>query len=744
MDKKENKKNLFFYAVLIILPVLFFVVLEILLRIFSFGNDLNLFVQSQDPNYLKCNQFVGKRYFSKNEETTPLNDLFLKEKPANGYRIFVLGGSTVEGFPYDANVTFPRILERRLKDIFPDRTIEVINLGMTAVNSYTLLDFADELLQQKPDAVLIYAGHNEFYGALGVGSMENGSIPVWLKKLHLSLVHFRTYQLLQKVIGGINKLLHPMTENEAKETLMQQIVGKNIIPYNSETYNEGVTQFHNNMSELLAKLKEANVPVIISDLVSNEKDLPPLQSISKGNYSGTLSDKADSLYSEAKKLEADSLFDKANEKYIKAKDLDAVRFRAPEDFNKIISDLARKFNIYKISLKKLFEKNSPHGIVGNSLITEHLHPNIDGYFLMADGFLQGLKEYKMITDNWDSLRIKPSSYYRNNWGFTELDSNIAALRIKNLKSGWPFKPDTTINNFIFTYQPKDPIDSLAFLAIKYYNVSSARVHKDLADYYKSVGEFKLASKEYLSLAYMDTHNSSNYYFAADCADKAKDYDSAVRILKESPNPDTSAYAQITLANIYFTQGKYNDAISSINKLERIHQDEENYLLSEKLKYKILKAMDLDSEAEKTLASIKKIEPGFNEAGIEKTTIILIPQKIRPYLEEAETLRKNGQLKEALSVLMEANKIKECSYSNLMIGKILIASGNPEALPYLEKAYKDFKDDPMLTYNLSILYLLKKDFSRAETVMNDFIRIKGKDNPQFLKWESFYKKQKNRK
>ena len=168
-------------------------------------------------------------------------------------------------------MAFTRILQRRLQDIFPNRLIEVINLGLTAVNSYTLLDFADELLEQKPDLVLIYAGHNEYYGALGVASMENGSIPHWLKILHLKFIHLRTYQLIQNGIGGFYRLIHPMTTDEAKATLMEKMVGKNLIPYHSKMYLDGLAQFSNNMSKLLEKMNEEHIPVIISDLVSNER-----------------------------------------------------------------------------------------------------------------------------------------------------------------------------------------------------------------------------------------------------------------------------------------------------------------------------------------------------------------------------------------------------------------------------------------------------------------------------------------
>lgn len=735
MRKPQASKKVLFYTLLIILPYVILGVLELALRVFSFGDDLALFVPASDPQYYQSNQLVGKRFFSKFEHTAPLSDYFLKEKPANGYRIFVLGESTVQGFPYDPNVAFTRILQRRLQDIFPDRTIEVVNLGMTAVCSYTLLDFADELLEQKPDAVLIYTGHNEYYGALGVASMENGSIPRWLKRLHLKLVHVRTYQLFQKCIGGVYKLIHPASSDELKGTLMERIVDKNLIPYKSTMYEDGLIQFSDNMSMLLAKCNNAHVPVFISDLVSNVGDLPPLRSVHNESYP-----EADSVYADAQRLVSSHSYDKAKEEFYKAKDLDAIRFRAPEDINAIIARLADSPQIYRVSLKSLFEKYSPHGIIGENLMTEHLHPNVDGYFLMSEGFLEAMRTHGMIENKWDSLKIKSWKSYRENWGFTELDSAIAALRVAQLKAGWPFKPETTINNFIYEYKPHGMIDSLALMNVRYQNITLEMVHKELAAYYESVGDLKRASKEYLSLAYAIPINISFFYQAADLAYKSQDYDNAIRYLKESSSTDTSSFAQYTLASIYSSQNNNTQALACIEKLQKLQTDKKNYLQMLRLKYKILQDSGLSREAEQTLHEIQKLNPGFQEQAGGKSIIILIPTKIRPYIEKAEALRKRGLYSESLSTLKEANKIQEIPYTDLLIGKILLLQKDISALYYLEKAHKEIKDDPSLLYGLCMIYIIKKDASKAKTSLDELIRVRGINNPQSLQLKSLFNKQ----
>ncbi|NOY59156.1 MAG: hypothetical protein GXO75_09510, partial [Calditrichaeota bacterium] len=142
----DPKRRRLFYAIMLLVPVLIIVFLEIGLRVFQYGGSSALFVSAPGElaNYKMCNWDVGRRYFfMQSTVPNPSKDVFLKKKPENGYRIFVLGGSTAAGYPYGDNVMFSRILYYRLSDAFPEKYIEVVNTAMSAINSYTLLDFMD-------------------------------------------------------------------------------------------------------------------------------------------------------------------------------------------------------------------------------------------------------------------------------------------------------------------------------------------------------------------------------------------------------------------------------------------------------------------------------------------------------------------------------------------------------------------------------------------------------------------------
>lgn len=183
----DTRKKIIFSAIALLIPVLFFAVLEISLRVSDYRGDTDMFVtmESLDNKYKIANPNFAARYFF---YTTVIPNApaepFLTEKPANGFRMFVMGESSAAGYPYGFNGIFGRVVEDVLQDVMPDKEVEVITVAMSAINTYTLFDQVDELLAESPDAILIYTGHNEFYGALGAGSNESlGSFPAFVRFL---------------------------------------------------------------------------------------------------------------------------------------------------------------------------------------------------------------------------------------------------------------------------------------------------------------------------------------------------------------------------------------------------------------------------------------------------------------------------------------------------------------------------------------------------------------------------------
>lgn len=463
------------------IPFLFFVLLEAGLRIGGYGQSLSLFIDTPNSeHYMLARPDIIRRYFARNSEIPSVTmeaSLFLKHKPKNAIRVIVQGGSTAAGFPYGFGASPAGMLDQRLKRTFPDRTVEVINTAMSAVNSYTLLDFADEIIKQKPDAVLIYAGHNEYLGILGVGSNYTAASSHAANLLFLKLRDFRIFQLVQNMLTGNSSLAPDNSDKQStprqKRTMMATVAKHRNIEKGSEIYALGLTQFRSNLNLLLEKYLNANIPVLISTIASNTKDQPPFSSKPLGTedkqtiqriFSGLNSRRSASEFSsDIKKLETRAVKERnadlhyqlgqifelagqmalAKTHYIEAKENDLLRFRAPKEINQIIKELAIKHQATLVDYQLNLVKSSPNGMIGNNFMLEHLHPNLQGYFILADSFYQQLKTNKLLatwknpietSQAWKERPILPSEEYA---GFA---------KIIQLKSDYPFteKPEKVI------------------------------------------------------------------------------------------------------------------------------------------------------------------------------------------------------------------------------------------------------------------------------------------------------------
>lgn len=416
-----------------VIPLVILVVVELCLRWGAYGHDTHLFITDPDnPSLIVMNQYASARFFSDTVNATKgYAEPFSKEKEKNTLRIVVLGESTAEGYPYFHNGSFHRWLKFRLMHTFPNRKIEVINLALTAVNSYTIRDFSEEVAQVHPDAVLIYVGHNEYYGALGVGSTSNLGSNRTIIKFLLQVRKLKIAQLFQNMIYS---LIHSAKNagTDTRENLMKRMAASQSIPYRSDDYLKGIAQFKENMNDVCSTFHEKNIPVFISTLVANLKDLRPF--ITDSTNRGITADQ----YFVAGKLSYHAGdYMSASRDFIRAKELDLLRFRAPEAIDSAIRQLPSKFNnVHLVDSRALFESNEPHHIIGNETLLEHVHPNLFGYALLSDAYYQSLKKYKIIRP--DTTQEMPFANLLTKMPVTKVDSLNGAYQIMMLRARWPF------------------------------------------------------------------------------------------------------------------------------------------------------------------------------------------------------------------------------------------------------------------------------------------------------------------
>ena len=450
-----RSKTWLFRFIAILIPFAFVGLIELSLRLVGFGQSPPLFIPNPaHPDYLLTRPDVVKRYFPFQEDVPNVTlepHFFLKDKPNNGVRIFVQGGSTAAGYPYGLGASIAGMLEHRLRASLPGKHVEVVNTALSAVNSYTLLDFADEIIAQQPDAVLIYAGHNEYLGLLGSGSRFAIADSHAVTLLQLALKDWRIYQLIQWLVAELSSTTADTKAitGTSSRTVMAQVAQTQNIEYGSEAFAAGKTQFKDNLTLLLDKYQQANIPVFISTIASNEKDFAPFVSAPlsaehtkllkelPSSYA-SLAEQADTATHAALAYQLGQFCLATRQTcaqawFSKARDYDALRFRAPSHVNDIIRSFADK-QVFIVDSEARLRGRDPQGFIGNNVMLEHLHPNVSGYFVIANAFYDRLVESEVFDDirtidvntAWQRRPIIPAEEYA---GFAD---------VQVLMSDYPF------------------------------------------------------------------------------------------------------------------------------------------------------------------------------------------------------------------------------------------------------------------------------------------------------------------
>lgn len=560
----SGSRNLIFTIFALSIPVLFFVFLEIGLRWGDYrGNtDLFLSMESLDNRYKIANPNFASRYFF--YTTVVPNapaEAFLTQKPENGFRVFVMGESSAAGYPYGFNGIFGRVVEDVLQDVMPDKHVEVITVAMSAINSYTLYDQVDEVLAESPDAIMIYTGHNEFYGALGAGSNESlGSFPGFVR-FYLNIQNFKTFLFLRDQLTSLTKWIASATSStstDGAETLMQQVVRDQAITLDSPVYELGKRQFDSNMNVILDKFAEAGVPVFIGSLASNLKDHRPFESIATDEHPA-----ADEVYDQAQTAYENGDIDRAKELFTYARDLDALKFRATTEFNDIIRELTQRDGVTYVPVEEYLVEKSEDGIIGFDLMLEHLHPNATGYFHIGMAFAHAIKDANFLGNPADLSKWQSDQDYMDRMYLSDFDHRVVDHRLMVLTGNWPFVKNGSgfrYNN----YQYKSHEDSLAFQVVNQ-NLRWDAAKVKLSEIYLDQGQPEKMIYEYRGLMRDQPFNDSPFLIVGQYLLDQGQLDEAEPYILKAHEISPSAYTFKMLGAIRVNRGEFTEGATLLEQ-----------------------------------------------------------------------------------------------------------------------------------------------------------------------------------
>ncbi len=599
----KNQKQKVFMLIASLLPFLFLILVELFFRLFNLFPQTPLFIENKQQNYITINSTVGERYFNKKNIPVPnmYPQTFSIEKRQNTLRIFCLGGSTTAGFPYEMTVPFPQQLKFLLQENYPEKEFEVINLGLSAINSFTVLDWMPEILKHEPDLVIIYMGHNEFYGAYGTGSAISFGNYGILSRLILKIKKIHLYQAFKSLLNSFQ----PNISSDINVTLMEKMVNDRNIAPDSQLREKTYKNYSDNLDIILGKLAKKKIPVILSNLVSNLKDQPPLGK--EGKYINE-----DMTAMEFYKKGLIELSDKdslnAINSFIGALNRDDIPFRAPEKINSIIKSKVKKFQLPFVDMDQAFSSNSPMGIVGDNLFCDHLHPNPVGYHLMAKEFFKAViaSNFLPLTNNINN-EIQPKFV-------TELDWEIGGLRVFILEQKWPFfYKDVKYSGYNSVKEFKRIEIAKDFL---FSHHTWGKAHSDIADIYIKNEEFEKVCEEYKAILAMFPEKLDYHLKLIDYAKKINDWNtlkSSCKIALKLTSVKGMLYYNLALAqrNTHNLELAFKNVQNALNCQDLNHQ-QLTYVFF--LKALILFDIKEYEEVKKILEVIIQEEPGFEPAG----------------------------------------------------------------------------------------------------------------------------------
>lgn len=466
--KWSRKTVIFIEILLVLIPFLLLIGLEIYLRHTNYGLDDRLFIPQSSSSTYQLNPELYRKYYSIDNPMLKqlIPEISMKQqKSAKDFRIFCLGGSTTRG-------PFPMLLQELLKRSNVDKTVEVVNLGIDTFNSYQVLDIAKKLPQYDPDLLIIYMGHNEIYGPVGVAS--NVALGTSRKVINL-ILRLREIKIFQLANNFYAKLRARSNRVEKEQSPYKMMISSSLAP-DHPLREQAIENFRGNLHEIISIAKRHQIPVILGTIVSNLRDWrpfdsePPPSSLDITQWQQLLENgkaafeqnhlgEAVRIYQTAIELfpaHAQTHFDlghvylaeghqdKAKRSFTRARDLDVLPIRAPSKINETIKSVAKETDIILADFETAFEDCDPKSVIGKPMIVEHLHPSNEGYYLIASHLIHIILKEGFLTASKRLDFDDPSLKRELDIGKLDKDDLI---RLRLMLKIWPFN----INNAGYHY-----------------------------------------------------------------------------------------------------------------------------------------------------------------------------------------------------------------------------------------------------------------------------------------------------
>jgi tetratricopeptide (TPR) repeat protein len=267
---------------------------------------------------------------------------------------------------------------------------------------------------------------------------------------------------------------------------------------------------------------------------------------------------------------------RAGSMFRQARDLDVVRFRAPTEFNAVIRRVAQRPGVTYVPVAEAFAAASPGGIVGHELILEHLHPNQQGYALIARQFFDALHAANFLGHSAQMERLRPWDAYVAGMELTPFDRRIVEHTVNSVTGRWPFVPAGQDRDYRGTYHAVGMLDSLALLVSRG-GMAWPVAKMELARDYERRQFPDSALAEYRGLMRDLPLAELPYELAGHVLIEMKRGDEALPLLQHAWGLQHTAYVAFTLGTMAAQHRDFPQAASYLTEASRLKPDDPDIL-----------------------------------------------------------------------------------------------------------------------------------------------------------------------
>jgi tetratricopeptide (TPR) repeat protein len=403
----------------------------------------------------------------------------------------------------------------------------------------------------------------------------------------MKLAKLRTDQLIRNAIARARASTGKRAV-EPGRSLMATMIGEKRIRFGDPIHRMAERGFKANLEDIVDVAQQHKVPVILSTLTSNLRDLPPFDSAHRDGFDEAQRRRVDralengstdelkaavaldttyarARYALAQRLEADTTqIGAVRREYIGARDHDVVHFRACTRFNDIIREVATAHQVPLLDMDAVFATATPRRAPGLNLFLEHLHPNLRGSMLMADAFHDAMEKNRIIPD----VASPPRSYEQriSDAGLTALDIELARQRIESMTGQWPFQ------HAYETEFPKAPANvAQVARGVLENRLDLVAAHEALGREYLAAKDLPRALEEYRALAKIFPVSPSGPINTADILLQMRRPAEAIPWYQDGLALDpNSVQTRLHLAHAYHATGDTRAARDECNRILAAH------------------------------------------------------------------------------------------------------------------------------------------------------------------------------